>query len=140
MKVLLLNPPTVEGKGFIREGRCTQEGGVWTTLWPPISLATVGAVLEREGHRVEARDAGATGYPRKELLEAIEANPPDAVIWSTGTPSIGDDLALANEIKKVAPGVATAVFGTHVTALDSPTPRGSKPTTSNRSRSAGPTA
>jgi hypothetical protein len=40
------------------------------------------------------------------------------VIWSTGTPSIGDDLALANEIKAVAPGVATAVFGTHVTALD----------------------
>lgn len=118
MKVLLLNPPTVEGKGFIREGRCTQEGGVWTTLWPPISLATIGAVLERDGHRVEAKDAAATGYARKSLLKDIEKAPPDAVIWSTGTPSIGDDLALANEIEAVAPGVATAVFGTHVTALD----------------------
>ncbi len=118
MKVLLLNPPTVEGKGFIREGRCTQESGVWTTLWPPISLATMGAVLEREGHQVTAKDAGATEYPRKSILRDIEASPPDAVIWSTGTPSIGDDLALANEIKKVAPGARTAVFGTHVTALD----------------------
>jgi radical SAM superfamily enzyme YgiQ (UPF0313 family) len=119
MKVLLLNPPTVEGKGFIREGRCTQESGVWTTIWPPISLATVGAVLEREGHRVEARDAAATEYPRKRLLQDIEAAKPDAVIWSTGTPSIADDLALANEIKRAAPKSATAVFGTHVTSLDS---------------------
>jgi len=118
MKVLLLNPPTVEGKGFIREGRCTQEGGVWTTLWPPISLATIGAALERDGHRVEALDASATGHPRTNLLRDIEKAPPDAVIWSTGTPSIADDLALANEIKARAPGVATAVFGTHVTALD----------------------
>jgi radical SAM superfamily enzyme YgiQ (UPF0313 family) len=118
MKVLLLNPPTVEGKGFIREGRCTQEGGVWTTLWPPISLATIGAVLEREGHSVRARDAAATSYPRASLLRDIERDPPDAVIWSTGTPSIGDDLSLANEIKSRVPSVATAVFGTHVTALD----------------------
>lgn len=118
MRLLLLNPPTVEGKGFIREGRCTQEGGVWTTLWPPISLATVGAVLERDGHQVEARDASATGYSRTQLLADIAEAPPDAVIWSTGTPSIGDDLALATEIKRVAPATRTAVFGTHVTALD----------------------
>ncbi len=118
MKLLLLNPPTVEGKGFIREGRCTQEGGVWTTLWPPISLATIGAVLERDGHDVAAKDASATGYPRMKLLADIAEAPPDAVIWSTGTPSIVDDLALATEIKRVAPATRTAVFGTHVTALD----------------------
>jgi radical SAM superfamily enzyme YgiQ (UPF0313 family) len=118
LKLLLLNPPTVEGKGFIREGRCTQEGGVWTTLWPPISLATIGAVLERDGHEVQAKDASATGYPRRKLLADIAQAPPDAVIWSTGTPSIVDDLALATEIKSVAPETRTAVFGTHVTALD----------------------
>ena len=118
MKILLLNPPTREGKGFIREGRCTQEGGVWTTLWPPITLATLGAVLEREGHQVEAEDAAATGLRRRELLERIAIGRPSAVIWSTGTPSIADDLALADEIKQVAPDAATGVFGTHVTALD----------------------
>lgn len=117
MKVLLLNPPTREGKGFIREGRCTQEGGVWTTLWPPITLATLGAVLERDGHVVEASDAAATGLSRAEILSRIASDPPDAVIWSTGTPSIADDLALAGEIEAVAPSAATGVFGTHVTAL-----------------------
>ena len=94
MKVLLLNPPTREGKGFIREGRCTQEGGVWTTLWPPISLATIGAILERDGHDVKALDGSALGYPRDKLLGDIESDSPDAVIWSTGTPSIASDLSL----------------------------------------------
>ena len=118
MQILVLNPPTRDGKGFIREGRCNQEGSVWTTLWPPISLATMAAVLERDGHRVAAIDAGAIGLPRERLLEGVASQPPDAVIWSTGTPSIADDLALAGELKSAAPRAATAVFGTHVTALD----------------------
>ncbi len=118
MQVLLLNPPTREGKGFIREGRCTQEGGVWTTLWPPISLATIAAVLQRDGHGVRALDAAATGYPRERLLTDIENSPPDVIVWSTGTPSIDDDLALASEIKRASPRTKTGVFGTHVTALD----------------------
>lgn len=118
MDILLLNPPTREGRAFIREGRCNQESGVWTTVWPPISLATVGGILERDGHRVRAMDSGATGYPRQKLLADTAARPPDAVIWSTGTPSIVDDLALADELKAVAPSVKTAVFGNHVTALD----------------------
>jgi len=63
-------------------------------------------------------DAGALGYPRQKLIEDIGANPPNAVIWSTGTPSIADDLALAGEIRAAAPSVRNAVFGTHVTALD----------------------
>ena len=118
MDLLLLNPPTRDGKGFIREGRCNQESGVWTTLWPPISLATVAAILEQDGHRVRANDAGATGYERERLVEDVRTRPPDAVIWSTGTPSIADDLSLADELKAVAPSIKTAVFGTHVTALD----------------------
>ena len=118
MKILLLNPPTREGKGFIREGRCTQEGGVWTTLWPPISLATMAAVLERDGHDVRIIDAGATAYSRERLLRDLSASPPGAVIWSTGTPSIADDLMLANEIKDVDTRIHTAVFGTHVTVVD----------------------
>lgn len=118
LDILVLNPPTREGKGFIREGRCNQESGVWTTLWPPISLATLAAVLERDGHRVRGLDAGATGFSRQRLLQDVAHRPPEAVIWSTGTPSIADDLALADELKSVAPRTRTAVLGTHVTALD----------------------
>jgi radical SAM superfamily enzyme YgiQ (UPF0313 family) len=76
------------------------------------------AVLEGAGHDVRAIDASATGYPRDRLLADVRKAPPDIAIWSTGTPSIADDLALANELKEVAPSLRTAVFGTHVTALD----------------------
>jgi radical SAM superfamily enzyme YgiQ (UPF0313 family) len=76
------------------------------------------AVLGEAGHEVRAMDASAIGYPRERLLEDVGKEPPDVAIWSTGTPSIGDDLALADELKEVAPNLRTAVFGTHVTALD----------------------
>jgi len=118
MNILLLNPPTRSSKKFIREGRCTQEQGVWAALWPPVSLAMMGAVLENSGHGVTVIDCPARDVNRDALLERIGSLCPGAVLWSTGTPSIVDDLSLAEEIKKIDKGIVTAVFGTHVTALD----------------------
>jgi len=117
MKVLLLNPPTRTDIAFIREGRCTQEQGVWATQWPPITLATAGAILEEGGHIVEIIDCAAGNITRKSLLEKISSGGYDLAGWATGTPSIMDDLALAIEIKEIGSSVHTAVFGTHVTAL-----------------------
>lgn len=118
MKILLLNPPTLDDRKYIREGRCTQEQGVWATLWPPISLATIGAVLEEDGHEVKIVDCAAQEIKRDELDRLIENFLPQVVIWSTGTPSIESDLALASFIKKCNNKIFTAVFGTHVTVLD----------------------
>ncbi len=118
MNILLVNPPADTGKKFIREGRCTQEQGAWGTLWPPISLATVGAVLERAGHDTRIIDCPAADMDSERLGQELRRLQPRLVIWSTGTPSIAGDLALADLIKKKLPGAVTAVFGTHVTALD----------------------
>lgn len=118
MKVLLLNPPTIDEKQFIREGRCTQEQGVWATLWPPLSLATIGAVLEEASSRVQIVDCPAQGVPWHALEQLIKTFIPDLVVWSTGTPSIKSDLELASLIKKHNSRVRTAVFGTHVTVFD----------------------
>jgi len=118
MNILLLNPPTRDHKKFIREGRCTQEQGFWATLWPPVSLASVGAVLARDGHRVQIIDCPARGVDWNMLLQEIERRRPGLVLWSTGTPSIANDLSLAGEVKKIDASIRTAVFGTHVTALD----------------------
>lgn len=118
MRVLLLNPPAEGNKKFIREGRCTQEQGVWATLWPPLSLATMGAVLERDGHGVRIVDCAAQGIGRKAVGEMIRDFMPRAVIWSTGTPSIESDLELASFIRGCDHKMRTAVFGTHVTVLD----------------------
>jgi anaerobic magnesium-protoporphyrin IX monomethyl ester cyclase len=118
MKILLLNPPTRNSKKFIREGRCTQEQGVWATLWPPISLVMIGAVLEKDEHVVRIIDCPAEGVSWEDLGEEIRKFSPNLVTWSTGTPSIGNDLSLASDIKEMDSAILTAVFGTHVTVLD----------------------
>ena len=41
-----------------------QEEGAWGTLWPPLSLATAAAVLERAGYAVQFGDFRGRGrYP-----------------------------------------------------------------------------
>lgn len=118
MKILLLNPPAHDNKKFIREGRCTQEQGVWATLWPPLSLATMGAVLEEDGHVVKIVDCAAQEMSRNALGDLTRDFVPGAVIWSTGTPSLSSDLELASFIKGCDDKIRTVVFGTHVTVLD----------------------
>lgn len=113
-KVLLFNPPGPEKKGYTREGRCTQESGIWGTQWPPVSLATAAAFLEEDGHEVRVFDLPATGRGAEFLGEIILAEPPDFVFWSTGTPTLEADLKTARLVRARAPGAVTGVMGTHV--------------------------
>ncbi len=117
MKILLANPPTRDNKLFIREGRCNQEQGAWTTLWPPVSLATAGAVLENQGHSVDIIDCPAQGVDYSTFLGKIASRKYEFACWSTATPSISSDLSLSEKIKTIDPDLKTAVFGTHVTEL-----------------------
>jgi len=115
--ILLFNPPAPDGRGYTREGRCTQEAGVWGTQWPPLSLATAAALLRRDGHRVTLRDYPAAGAVGRALTEDIRRLQPDLAIWSAGTPTLQHDLGTARLIREHAPKTVTAVIGTHVTVL-----------------------
>lgn len=117
MKILLANPPTQNNKLFIREGRCNQEQGAWSTLWPPVSLATAGAVLENRGHNVDILDCPAQMIDYEPFCQKITPGEYDIVCWSTATPSITSDLFLSKTIKHMDPDIKTVVFGTHVTEL-----------------------
>lgn len=117
MKILLFNPPGPDGRGYIREGRCTQETGVWATLWPPVSLASAAAVLEEDGHQVRVIDFPAIRLDVDTLMKIIRDERPDFAIWNTGTPTLPFDLNIARLIKKESPETATGVIGTHVTIL-----------------------
>jgi radical SAM superfamily enzyme YgiQ (UPF0313 family) len=120
MNILLFNPPTPNKKKFIREGRCTQEQGAWGTLWPPVSLAMIGSILEGDGHDVRIIDCPAQGVRWEDLGPLVRAYLPRIVIWSTATPSIQSDLDMASLIKSRNRDIHTAVFGTHVTVLAKP--------------------
>ena len=115
VRILLFNPPAPDGRAYTREGRCTQEAGVWGTQWPPLSLATAAALLRRDGHRVTLRDYPAAGLDSRALAEDLRQLRPAYAIWSTGTPTLTHDLALARLVREQAPEAVTAVIGTHVT-------------------------
>ncbi len=114
-RILLFNPPGPEGRSYIREGRCTQEAGAWATCWPPVTLATAAAVLEADGHEVRVIDFPAAGRSLADLEGQLRSFRPDVAVWSTGTPTLPFDLAIARLVKKASPETRTAVMGTHVT-------------------------
>ena len=116
-RVILLNPPHPEGKGFTREGRCTQDAGVWGTQWPPVSLVTAAALLEKDGHQLKVLDCPAIGMDQDRLKTVIGAFEPDFAFWNTATPTLAHDLSIGALTKSAALDVVTGVLGTHVTAL-----------------------
>jgi len=113
--VLLFNPPAPGGRGYTREGRCTQAAGIWGTQWPPLSLATAAALLRRDGRRVALRDYPAAGLDLRALEGDLRELRPAFAVWSTGSPTMVSDLAVAPVVRRCAPGCVTAVIGTHAT-------------------------
>jgi radical SAM superfamily enzyme YgiQ (UPF0313 family) len=117
MKVYLINPPAVNGTKIVREGRCMQRKGAWTAVWSPISLATIGAVLERDGWTAKLSDCIVEDIDFPRLGELLEAFSPDLVVINAVTPSIVSDLASCRVVKERCPHAVTAVIGIHSTAL-----------------------
>ena len=116
-KVLLLNPPYGKGRGFNREGRCTQEASFWSTAWPPYSLASIAAVLRRDGHAAEVLDAPALGIDAAKLEETAAGGAFDLVIASVSTETIEEDLRALAMMKAESPRARIAVFGIHATVF-----------------------
>jgi len=115
-RVFLFNPPAPDGRGFTREGRCTQEAGVWATQWPPVTLTTAAALLEADGHHLRLVDFPARGATIRDLEAMVRSEHPDIALWSTATPTMAFDLYISDVIKKIRSDILTCIFGTHVTA------------------------
>jgi anaerobic magnesium-protoporphyrin IX monomethyl ester cyclase len=117
MRIYLVNPPAPKGVKMVREGRCMQRKGAWTAVWAPISLATIGAILEKESFEVKLSDCIVENIDFNKLEELIREFQPQLVIINTATPSIESDLAVAETAKNIDQKIVTAAFGIHVTAL-----------------------
>ena len=110
---MLLNGPYF--KKFSRPQRSpavTKSG----TLYFPIWLAHATGVLLSNSVQAVLLDAPARGMDLEQVLEAIAAFAPHLVITSIVTPSVENDLLVAEAIKA---GIKTKVFGvgTHPTAV-----------------------
>ncbi len=114
MKILVLNPPFLPR--FSRAQRSpavTKSGTIYFPLW----LAYAVGVLEAEGHEVSFIDAPARGWDVAQVTEHARALVPGLVVMDTSTPSLANDLMVAERLKGACPKVFIIAVGTHVSAL-----------------------
>jgi len=122
MKILTLNPPYLPKFSRTSRSPAVTKGG---TIYYPIWLAYTTGVLEKEGFKVKLIDAPARGYDLSETLNFVKKFSPDIVVIDTSTPSIHNDVKVAEAVKDTTDSFVILV-GTHVSALPKETLRMSK--------------
>ena len=113
MNVLFLNPPYF--KRFSRSQRSpavTRSG----TLYYPMWLSYAAANTERYGHEIYLIDAPASGITAKDIPRVVPWTP-QLVVMETSTPSIRNDLQVAEILSTEWPETHISMVGPHVTAL-----------------------
>ncbi len=94
-----------------------QREGAWTSVWSPISLATIAAVLEKGGFETKLVDAITENVGFTGLGKIIKDFKPNLIVFNTASGSIESDLSMATFAKKLNPQIKTSTFGIHVSAL-----------------------
>jgi radical SAM superfamily enzyme YgiQ (UPF0313 family) len=114
MKILLLNPPFLpKYSRSSRSPAVTKSGTIYYPLW----LAHATGVLEKGGYTAKLIDAPAGGLTYDETYQKVSLFKPDLTVLDTSTPSIFNDIKVAEEIKKRCPGTFIVLVGTHASAL-----------------------
>lgn len=93
--------------------------------WPPLSLAQLAAVLERDGHRVEIIDRNVLLNRRKGSMSATDADTrrmledfaPDIVGITATTPLVPDAFRCARFAKETAPNATVIMGGAHASLM-----------------------
>lgn len=108
MRVTLVNPPnttdieTVSAIGLKA---------------PPLGLAYIGAVLEKEAVDVTIIDAAVNEMSHKRLGEMLQKSNPDVVGVTSTTPTICDALKVVIISKRMCPKATTMRGGCHITFM-----------------------
>lgn len=116
MKILLVNPPKINGNSYIREGRCMQKSSSWAAMWMPLTLTYIASVL-KENNDVKLLDCQAENISIQDFSLFIKTHNPNLVICNTGFPSIYEDLKVLKVCKDFSPKITTSIFGMYPTLL-----------------------
>jgi anaerobic magnesium-protoporphyrin IX monomethyl ester cyclase len=114
MNALVLNPPFHRRYSRSQRSPAVIKSGV---VYYPIWLAYATGVLEQNGFSVRLVDAPAAGYDLPYVLELAEELQPRLVVIDTSTPSIHNDVQVAEAIKNRVPAAFTLLVGPHVSVL-----------------------
>ncbi|OGO00513.1 MAG: hypothetical protein A2Y58_00395 [Chloroflexi bacterium RBG_13_51_52] len=102
LKITLINPP--------QSTRYPQ---------PPLGLALIAAILEKEGYPISLLDANALQLKPENVSKSI--SDADVVGITAVTPTIGTALSIARNLKKDKPNLKIIIGGPHVTLLSEET-------------------
>lgn len=108
MKILLLTPPFSEEE---RYGKLSAVG----TLYPPLGLAYIAAVAEKEGHDVSVIESEALGCSYEYIYNEIDRLKPDLIGMPTFLNTIQRCLIIADEARKRFPSAKIVLGGVQAT-------------------------
>lgn len=117
MKILVLNPPTIDKTEYIREGRCMQSNTSWGNLWMPLTLSYIASVLCDDGHIVKLVDCLADDIKIKDLNNIVKEFNPFLIILNSSFPSIKGDIQTAVSIKIINKKIRVVMIGMYPTLL-----------------------
>jgi len=98
MKVLLINP--WQDTGYPQ---------------PPLGLAMIAAVLEKNGYHIKVLDAPALKLTENSILRGIVKEKPDIIGITAMTPTMNSAINMARQIKEMNNDVIIVLGGAHVT-------------------------
>jgi len=108
-RLLLVNPPSeVYARSRIQAG---------ITYVPQISLAMLGAVAERDGHRARVLDLAVSKNPHDELIRTLAAYEPTVVGFTVMTPNFGISAEMSKKIKAERRQVMLIAGGSHPSGM-----------------------
>ncbi len=113
MKIWVLNPPFLPK--FSRPQRSpavTKSGTVYFPIWQAYCVG----VLEEAGHQVTFTDAPVSNVTREDTVRMAATLLPDLIVMDTSTPSIENDIQVAQAIREAAPQAFLVAVGTHASA------------------------
>lgn len=109
--ITLISCPTPMDK---RYGAGIKEVG---NTMPNLGLATLAAILQRDGLRVRLVEVSANGYTTADLIRIITDNGSAVAGVTVTTPNWPDVVALADALKAAQPGLKFIIGGPHIKAV-----------------------
>lgn len=85
--------------------------------YPPIGLASLAAVAEKQGHEVQIIDGEIEDLSTKQMIEKINHFSPDIVGITAMTPFYSASVSLAKQLKQQDKLLPIVIGGTHITIL-----------------------
>ncbi len=104
---------------FINPNRYIARDNIWgvvNSITPPLGLAILAAVLEKNGHEAEIVDAYAENISSEQIMSAITPDAEVIGITST-TPEVDSAIALARTIRNHYPDKKILMGGVHPTVF-----------------------